>query len=138
MYQLQIASLLLLAVTITLATALLRRHRDWRLLFIAGTIGFIALRELLELLELHGFAPSEVRWYWLRGVPVSLLALLAVAFLWLSLADRKRTEERLQRGNLIYKGVFGAVGDAIVLIDQKSLLMVEANQAMYEIFGYSR
>ncbi len=135
MYQLQIASLLLLAVTITLAMALLRRHRDWRLLFIAGTIGFISLRELLEL---YDFAPSEVRWYWLRGVPVSLLALLAVAFLWLSLADRKRTEERLQRGNLIYKGVFGAVGDAIVLIDQKSLLMVEANQAMYEIFGYSR
>lgn len=138
MYQLQIASLILLVAAIIVAVALWRRHRDWRLLFTVGMVGLIAWRELLELLELYGFTPSEVRWYWMRGVPVGLLALLAVAFLWASLAERKRAEERLQRGNLIYKSVFGAVADTIVLIDRQSLLIVEANQAASEKFGYSR
>ncbi len=138
MVQLRIASLILLIFAFGWALVLLRRQRDWRLIFIGITVGFIALRELGEVMEISGFGSLDGQWHWMRDMPVGVLALVAVGFLGLSLAEQRKVEEKLRRGDLTYKGVFEAASDAILVVDRESKLIVDVNRAACEKYCYAR
>lgn len=138
MIQLRIVSLILLIMAFGWAIVLLRRQRDWRLIFISFTVGFIAMRELGEVLEVSGFGRLDGQWHWMRDMPVGVLALLAVGFLGRSLAQRRKVEDKLRRGELTYKSVFEAASDAILVVDRESTLIVDVNRAACEKYGYVR
>ena len=117
---------------------LLRRHKDLGLFFISATIGFIVLYETLETLGVPGIgSPGRPR-FWMREIPARTLGLLVVYFMSRSLAQRSRAEERLRVGDMAYKVIFEAASDPIIVLDRKSLLITDLNQAACEKYGYRR
>ena len=55
----------------------------------------------------------------------------------IDLTERRRAEERLRNTEMSYRAIFDAANDAIVVHDIHTGAMVDANQKMCELFGYS-
>ena len=138
MYLLQIVSPIFLAISFVWAVVLLRRHRGKGLVIFAIAVGFIGLYELLELQDVSRIGPSAGDWLWMRGIPVSLLALLAVYFIGRSLNEHSRMEEKLRLGDLTYKTLFDTASDIITIVDRRTMTFVDINRAGCERYGYRR
>lgn len=138
MFFLQLMSLAFLSTAFVWAVVLLRRQKDTGLTFIAITIGFIGLYELLEILESYGLGVSGGERIWWRGGPIAMMAFLTVFFLGRSLAYRSHMVEKLRLGDLTYRALFDAASDAIVIVEGKSLAILDINRTGCERYGYSR
>ena len=53
-------------------------------------------------------------------------------------AERVKTEEALRESEEKYRTLFEAESDTIFLVDEKSLQILEANNAAVKMYGYSQ
>ena len=135
---LHIVSPAILVASFVWVLLLLRRHKDPGLLFIAATIGFIAVYEFLESLGVPGVGSPGRERFWLREIPARTFGLLVVYFMSRSMAQRARAEERLRDGDMAYKVIFDSASDPIIVLDRQSLLITDLNQAACDKYGYQR
>ncbi|MDX2044194.1 MAG: PAS domain S-box protein [Acidobacteriota bacterium] len=138
MSTLHILSFVLLATASVWFAVLVRRQKDWGLVFIALTAGFITLHEFLELLAVPGVGSPTRERFFSREIPARLLAIGIAYFLSRSLRERTQLEEQLRLGDLTYKGIFEAASDTILVLDRKSLMVRDVNRAGCEQYGYKR
>ena len=54
------------------------------------------------------------------------------------ITDRKNAEQALAESGEQYRAVFGAAGDAILIVELKSGRILDANEAACRLYGYSR
>lgn len=137
MQLLHILSLSILTIATVWAFVLMRRYKEWRLTSVFTIAALILLRKGYGMLDITVDGEVVKPWSAWNGLPLSLLVLAAVVFLSRILAKHNKAEEDLQRGSLIYKGVFDAADDAILLVDQQTKIIVDVNQAACQRYEYS-
>ncbi|MGE3807132.1 MAG: PAS domain S-box protein [Gemmataceae bacterium] len=85
-----LSSVAIRAVAHVIALELLRRQRDWRLVFLVAMIAFMMSRQTLTLIEGPGFGTFSEELTELPGLIVSGMVLLAVIFLSQLLSEREQ------------------------------------------------
>lgn len=119
------------------AVILTARAREWRSRSLAVFLGLASLAHLLPLIAgidswrlLPGMGVSG-----LSALGISLVALLAVAFLDRLLSRHRLVERRLGKKEAYLESLFEGSVEAIVLMDEAGWVL-QANQAFGTMFGY--
>ncbi len=130
---------LLVCVAATIWSILyLKRQKEWRLGVLTVTVAYLAGRYLLELLQSLGIGDGPQDWGVIQEPATSLWALLVVVMLGQMLKLRKRAEDAVRESEIIYRGLFEAIDDAIVLVDRETKALLDVNRAACERYGYTR
>jgi len=132
-----------LALVADLAAALwsivlVRRLRDWRLVFFSALPAALASHQVLMLADLVHHRGASVFHLWedLSGLMVSVLVLLAVVFAGRSLAQRQSSQRELRLEKAYLEQLFTAAPEAVVLLDNRELVQ-RINPEFERLFGYS-
>ena len=145
-----VVSILLRLLSTAWLIVLLRRVRDWRIIFLTLTIALMALRQILTLIT------ADPAWNLslntslteLTGLVVSVMGFMTVFFLEGMIADRHRGDNSFQKpllGTTDTPGngeerdldLFDHTPDMLVSIDPGNATIIECNQTFVTRLGYA-
>lgn len=136
-----ITSVILQLVAAILALRLIRvtgGRTAW--IFIAVAILLMAIRRCLTLAKLtdwdlpYLFMQSDEE---LVALLISILMVLGIACIEPLFHSIKRSKEALKVSEANYRAIFNAVNDTILVHDTESGNILDANQKLYEMYGYT-
>lgn len=129
----------LISVAATVWSVLhLKRQKEWRLGVLTVTAAWLAVRDLLLLLQSVGIGGGPLDLGGLHGLATSLWALVVVLVLGQMLQMRRRAEDAARESEIIYRGLFDAIDDAVVLVDRETNSLRDVNHAACVRYGYTR
>ncbi|UCG51360.1 MAG: PAS domain S-box protein [Candidatus Latescibacterota bacterium] len=105
-------------------------------------------KEKYDQIRKQGTATVETRWKRKDGGVIQILLSstpldpenlsAGVTFTALDITARKKAERALRESEEKYRELFGAVSDAIIIIDVETLNIVDVNERAERVYGYSR
>ena len=122
-------------------------HKSARILYASDEEYEFVGREKYGQIEKHGTGTIETTWVRKDGVAIHMLLSstpidpsdfsAGVVFTALDITERKRAQEALRASERNYREIFNCSNDAIVVHDMATGAVVDVNQTMCEMFGYS-
>ncbi len=91
-------------------------------------------------METHGLtkAGQAVRW-WITGAPLDPLRPDdGIIFAVMDITERKKAEDQLRISREYFSSVFNSINDGLHILDAQTGRVLDVNQRMCELFGYSR
>jgi len=124
-------------VALVCAAFLLRRLRDWRLVFFAALPTLLAVHQGLMMATSAHHATMRLVHLGenLSGLTVSLLVLLTVVFAARSLAERQASQRELRLEKAYLEQLFTSSPEAVVLLDNREIVR-RVNPEFERLFGF--
>jgi PAS domain S-box-containing protein len=107
---------------------------------VGETLYPLIARDGFGTMEIHGRQKSgkAVRW-WLSGAPLDPLRPEdGIIFAIMDITERQKAEEELRISREYFASVFNSINDGLHIFDAQTGRLLDVNQRMCEMFGYSR
>ncbi|MFQ3549607.1 MAG: PAS domain S-box protein [Armatimonadota bacterium] len=97
----------------------------------------VSLGNLKEFeIEYPCLTKDKKRWFLMRATPMNS-AEGSIVVLHIAITERKRAEEELRKSMATYRSIFNAVNDAIFIQDINDGSIIDVNEKMCELYGYT-
>ena len=131
-----VVSIIIRLAALGLSIVLLRRMRDWSIVFLSVMIGLMAVRQILTLLEAKAMWPISITGHTIElpGLMTSIMIVLSVFFLERAITKKRYIEEALREKELMVQSLINNAPYSIWVCNGEGTVIF-ANETSLNLFG---